>query len=469
MSGPMSDTAEAPLKPGQRRVSLADAIAEISGLEQANKLDEADDLAARVLAVMPEHPHVLHISGIVAYRKGRIDQAIERMERSMTLAPDTALYPRNMCEVYRGAGRLGDAIRAGRRAVELSPRDSRAYFNLALIHYERLELDEAVAVADQALALDPDFAEAHFEKAEALLLAGRMAEGWESYEWRFKLKQAEGMLPKTEKPQWDGAPLPENRLLIIADQGFGDCIQFGRLIPWAAARAPKPVLACSGELTGILRQIPGLGRIVNRWEQTGEYDAYIPLSGLPRLAGLGTDNIPATGSYLTPRAELVTQWGETLDRLVPRGLRRIALVWAGRPTHKNDKKRTLKLRQFAPLLARPDIAIVTVQKGEQIAQVGGYYGRAPLINLGPDIADFADTMAVLKNVERLITIDTSVAHIAGAIGVPTSVVLPYAPDWRWLLKRDDTPWYDSVRLFRQTTPYVWTDVMERVADSLGPL
>ena len=468
MSAAIEKPAEAPLKPGQRRVSLADAVGEISALEQANKLDEADDLADRVLAALPDHPHVLHISGIVAYRKGRIGQAIERMERSMALAPEVALYPRNMCEVYRGAGRLDDAIRAGKKAVELSPRDSRAYFNLALIHYERLELDAAVAVADQALALDADFAEAHFEKAEALLLNGKMAEGWESYEWRFKLKQAEGMLPKTDKPQWDGSPLPPGRLLLIADQGFGDCIQFGRLIPWASARAPRPILACSGELTNILRQLPGLGKIVNRWEQTGEYDAYIPLSGLPRLAGIGTDNIPATGSYLSPKPELVAAWGETLDRLVPRGLRRIALVWAGRPTHKNDKKRTLKLGQFAPLLARPDIAVLTVQKGEQIAQVGGYYGRAPLLNLGPDIADFADTMAILKNVERLITIDTSVAHIAGAIGVPTSVVLPYAPDWRWLLNRDDTPWYESVRLFRQTTPYVWTDVMERVAESLGP-
>jgi tetratricopeptide (TPR) repeat protein len=463
----MSETAEAPLQPGQKRVSLADAMAQISSLEQANKLDEADDLAERVLAAMPEHAHVLHIAGIVAYRKGRIAQAIERMEKSQKLAPAVALYPRNMCEVYRGAGRLADAVAAGKRAVELSPEDSRAYFNLALIHYERLELDEAIRVADQALALDPVFAEAHFEKAEALLLAGKMVDGWESYEWRFKLKQAEGMLPKTEKPQWDGGKLPPGRLLLIADQGFGDCIQFGRLIPWACGLAPQPTLACSGELTTLLMQLPGIGKIVNRWEATGDYDAYIPLSGLPRLAGIGTDNVPMAEGYLTPKPALVAQWAETLDRLVPKGLRRVGLVWAGRPTHKNDKKRTLKLAQFAPLLARPDIAVLTVQKGDQIAQVGGYYGRAPLINLGPEISDFSDTMAILKNVERLVTIDTSVAHIAGAVSVPTSVVLPFAPDWRWLLNREDTPWYKSVKLFRQSEPYVWTDVMQRVADSFG--
>jgi hypothetical protein len=261
--------------------------------------------------------------------------------------------------------------------------------------------------------------------------------------------------------------LPAGRLLIVADQGFGDCVQFGRLIPWVAARAAAPVLACSGELTGLLRQIPGIGKIVNRWELTGEFDAYIPLSGLPRLAGITVDNIPDADGYLNPKPALVQEWAARLDRLVPEGKRRIALVWAGRPTHKNDRKRTLKLAQFAPLLARPDIAVLTVQKGEQIAQVGGYYGTAPLVNLGPDIADFSDTMAILKNVERLVTIDTSVAHIAGACGIPTSLVLPFAPDWRWLLNRDDSPWYKSLRLFRQSKAYEWGDVMERVAASLG--
>ncbi len=467
MSQAAAPAAEAPLLPGQKRVALSDMINQISALEQAGKLDEADELANRVLAALPDHPHLLHISGIVAYRKGRVTQAIERMERSLQMAPNVPLYPRNMCEIYRGAGRLDDALAAGRRAVELAPQDSRAYFNLALIHYERLELDQAVAVTDQALALDGNFAEAHFEKAEALLLAGRMREGWESYEWRFKLKQAEGMLPKTDKPQWDGQPLPPGKLLLVGDQGFGDCIQFGRLISWAAERAPAPILACSGELTTILAQVPGLGKIVSRWEQTGEYDAYIPLSGLPRLAGIGTDGIPGRDAYLAPKPALVQAWKDKLDRLVPAGKRRIALVWAGRPTHKNDKKRTLKLEQFKPLFERQDFAVLTVQKGEQVGQVGSYFGQAPLINLGPEIADFSDTMAILRNVERLVTIDTSVAHIAGASGVPTSVVLPYAPDWRWLLHRDDTPWYKSLRLYRQQVPYDWSGVIERVVADLG--
>jgi Tfp pilus assembly protein PilF len=459
--------AETPLQPGQRRVTLADALTQIAAFERENKLEEADDLANRVLKAAPEHPHVLHMAGIAAYRRGRVDEAIARMEKSVKLAPNVALYPRNMCEIYRGAGRLDDALRAGQRAVELSPEDSRAYFNLALIHYERLELEEAIAVSDQALALDAEFPEAHFEKAEALLLAGRLAEGWESYEWRFKLKQAEGMLPTTGKPQWNGEKLEAGKLLIVADQGFGDCIQFARLIPWVAARAPAPILACSHDLVPILRQIPGPARIVTSWDHAGEYECYIPLSGVPRLAGITAENIPDRGPYLAAKPEQIAFWREKLDRLAAPGKRRIALVWAGRPTHKNDRKRTLKLAQFAPLFAIPGITLITVQKGEQIAQAGGYYGAAPLLNLGPEIDDFTDTMAILKNVERLVTIDTSVAHIAGAIGVPTALVLPYAPDWRWLLNRDDTPWYSSVKLYRQERPYDWSGVMERVAKDLG--
>jgi tetratricopeptide (TPR) repeat protein len=448
------------------KVTLGEVLNEISAYERDGKLEDAEALAERVLRAAPEHPHVLHLSGIVAYRRGKIPLAIERMEKSLELSPTVAVYPRNMCEIYRGAGRLDDALRMALRAVDLAPDDKSAHFNHALIRYERRELDEALAAADRSIELDENFPEAHFERAEVLLLGGRLTEGWESYEWRFKLKQAEGMLPKTDKPQWDGNTLPEGRLLIVADQGFGDCIQFGRYIPWAAERAPKPVLACSGDLVPILRQIPGLGRIVTRWETTGEFDAYIPLSGMPRIAGTTVDTIPTPIPYLHPDSAKIAAWKQRLDALTPSGKKRIGLVWAGRPTHKNDRKRTVKLEQFAPLFARPDLAIVTVQKGDQIAQVGSYFGAAPLVNLGPSISDFTDTLAILPSLDHLVTIDTSVAHLAGASGIATSVILPYAPDWRWLLDRDDTPWYPSLRLYRQQRPYDWSGVIDRIAVAL---
>ena len=461
-------TAPAALAPRQavQKVTLGEVFNELNFYEGENRLEEAEALAERVLRAVPDHPHVLHFAGLIAYRRGHLALATERMERSLALAPTASIYLRNISEIYRAAGRLDDALRMSRRAVELAPEDKKAHFNLALIHYERLELDAALEAVDRAIELDPDFTEAYFERAEILLLRGDLLAGWESYEWRFKLKQAEGMLPKTDKPQWDGAPLPSGKLLVVADQGLGDCIQFARYLPWVAERAPTPVLICSGDLVPILKQMSGIGRIVTRWEAAGDYDAYIPLSGLPRLAGTALDTIPAAIPYLRADPKKTDLWRQRLDLLAPRGKKRVGLVWAGRPTHKNDAKRSVKLAQFAPLFARLDVAIVTVQKGDQIAQVGGYFGQASLINLGPSINDFTDTLAILQSLDLLVTIDTSVAHLAGASGRPTFVILPYAPDWRWLLRRDDSPWYPSLRLFRQSRPYDWSGVIEKITDAL---
>lgn len=459
----MSTTTTAP---GSIRVTVGEALAEISAYEREGKLDEAENLAERVVRAAPGHPHVLHLSGIVAYRRGNIPRAIERIEKSLALAPDVPIYPRNACEIYRGAGRLDDALAMAIRAVELAPEDRAAHFNLSLIRYERHELDEGIMSADRAIELSPDFAEAHFERAELLLIGGRFKEGWESYEWRFKLKQAAGMLPKTDKPQWDGGPLPEGRLLLVADQGFGDCIQFARYLPWVAERAPRPVLACGNDLIPLLRQFPQIGRFANNWASAGAYDAYMPLSGLPRVAGTTLDTIPAAVPYLKADPRKIEAWHARLEALVPPGRKRIGLVWAGRPTNKNDRKRTVNLARFTPLFARDDLAIVTVQKGDRIDEVGTYFGSTPLINLGPSISDFTDTLAILQSLDHLVTIDTSVAHLAGASGVPASVILPYAPDWRWLLDREDTPWYPSLRLFRQQRPSDWSGVVEHVAATL---
>ncbi|CAG4904296.1 unnamed protein product [Acidocella sp. C78] len=452
--------------PRTTNTTVGELIAEITALEREGRLHDAEALAARAAAALPRHPHMLHLAGMLAHRRGDIPRAIELIEASLALAPDVALYPRNASYIYRRAGRLDDALATALRAAALAPDNRDAHHNLALIHLERHELDAGIEAVDRAIALAPDFAEAHFARAELLLLGGRLAEGWESYEWRFKLKQAEGMLPKTDKPQWDGSPLPEGRLLLVADQGFGDCIQFGRYIPWAAARAPNPVLACESSLKPLLRQLPEIGRFADSWAAAGEYDAYIPLSGLPRLAGTTIATIPAQIPYLRADPRMVEAWRRRLATLVPPGLKRVGLVWAGRPAHLNDHKRTVRLGRFAPLFARPDIAIVTVQKGDRIDEVGNYFGRAPLVNLGPSIFDFTDTLAILHCLDRLVTIDTSVAHLAGAAGVATSVILPYTPDWRWLLDREDTPWYPSLRLFRQERAADWSGVIERVAGSI---
>jgi tetratricopeptide (TPR) repeat protein len=435
--------------------------------EQANRLDAAENVLRHVIGEAGDHPPALHLMGIVAFKQDRIAEAALLMERSIAASPLEALYYRNICEVYRVLGRLDEALVAGNRAASLAPDDVHCHNNLGVLHYHRLELDEAIACGERAIALNADFAGAHFGIAEASLLRGDFGRGWEEYEWRLKLANAPPLLPPTDKPQWDGTPIQDGTLLLIADQGYGDVIQFARFIPWATARCVKLAIACSSELHPVIEQQTGAGVVFDHWERVPEFRAFCPLSGLPRLIGTRLETIAADIPYAQADPAKVALWGERLAGLLPHGYRRIGIVWAGRPTHHNDRNRSTMLSTFAPLTEIPGLALVSLQKGPTQAQIGTYWGRAPLINLGPELRDFGDTMAVLECLERVVIVDTSVGHLAGAMGKEAWVMLPFAPDWRWLLDRDDTPWYPTLRLFRQGKDRSWPAVMERIVRELS--
>jgi Tfp pilus assembly protein PilF len=456
--------------PPPEQASGAQRIAQLMQLatehEQAGRLDDADSILRHVIAEAADHPAALHLMAIVAFKKDRIDESVRLMERSIALAPLEALYYRNICEVYRVLGRLDEALAAGNRAASLAPNDLHCHHNLGVLHYHRLELDEAIAAGERAIALDPNFAGAHFGIAEASLLRGDFARGWEEYEWRMKLASAPPLLPPTERPQWDGSPVRDGTLLLIADQGYGDVIQFARYIPWAAARCAQLAIACSAELHPVIEQEAGGAPLFDHWERAPQFTRYCPLSSLPRLAGTSLDTIPAAIPYVRADPARSALWAERLGTLVPRGYRRIGIAWAGRPTHHNDRNRSTTLATFAPLTALPGIAFVSLQKGPAQAQIGSYWGRAPLVNLGPELRDFGDTTAVLDCLERVIAVDTSVAHLAGAMGKEAWVMLPYAPDWRWLLDRADSPWYPAHRLFRQGPDRSWDPVIDGIAREL---
>ncbi len=453
--------------PGAVPVPLADVLRIANEYERAGRLAEAKRLLECVLAVSPHQGDALHLSGIVAFRMGDPVASLAFMEASMRHGIDTPLYLRNICEVYRTLGRLDEALAAAKRATMLAPADPLCLHNQAIIHYHRLELDAALDCATQALRLDPSLPGAHFVRAETLLLRGEWQEGWEEYEWRFRIGGAAPLMPPTDKPQWDGVPFADRTLLLVADQGFGDVIQFSRYIPWARECCPNIAIACSAEMMPVLRQIAPEAKIFVRWQACPDYAAFCALSGLPRLAGTRVETIPAPIPYLHPDAARVAHWAARLDGLVPKGVRRIGVIWAGRPAHNNDRNRTALLADLAPIGNVPGIALLSLQKGPKTGQAGGWYGRAPLINLGAEIRDYDDTMAILANIERLVTVDTSVAHLAGAMGRPAWIMLPFAPDWRWLLTRVDTPWYPTVRLFRQSTVRRWDDVLRAVATALA--
>ncbi|MBK1839408.1 glycosyltransferase [Azospirillum sp. YIM B02556] len=435
----------------------------------------AEPALRHAIALEPAAAEALCLAGLAAHLAGRPDGAIRWFGRTVRLQPGNATAHSGLGEEFRRAGRLDEATRHGRLAAAIEPGDVNALHNLAITSYDRLEIGRSVACSRCALRLAPQMPGPHFELAEALLLSGRFEEGWDEYEWRFRLPGAPPPLPPhlleargtAPPPQWDGRPLPDGgRLLLVADQGFGDVIQFARYLPLVEALGPDLIVAASAEMVPILRQLVDEHRIHEDWGSLPDFQAWCALSGLPRLFGTTLETIPSATPYLDADPELAAWWKRRLDQLVPRRYRRIGLVWAGRPTHGNDHNRSLDLHRLAPLLDLDEVAFVSLQIGPAAMEIGRYFGRAPLINFGPEIADFDDTMAILRGLERLVSVDTAVAHLAGAMGVPVSLLLPFAPDWRWLLEQGDSPWYPVATLHRQTAPGCWDEPVREVAARL---
>ena len=448
-------------------VPLAELFAVAVEHEGNGRLDDTERLLGHILEAVPQQADALHLAGIVACRRRQFDSALPLMEASIRHGVNTPVYWRNIGEVYRQVGRLDEALDAGRRAVTLNPDDATALSNLAIIHASRMELEAAEARGRAALALDPHQAGAHFGLAEVLLSRGEMAEGWEEYEWRYRLPAGEGNLPPAamRPPHWDGRLLAPGKLMVIADQGFGDCIQFGRYIPWVLERCAEPVFAASETMRSVLVQL-GAVRIHTSWVELTGCEAYIPLTGLPRLAGTRRDTIPAPIPYLRADPVRSVHWEARLDRVLPRGYRRIGLAWAGRPEHSNDRRRSTTLQALGPLLAVERTAFVSLQKGPRQADVAGYFGRAPLLNVAPSLSDWDDTMALIHGLDAVVTVDTAVAHIAGAMGKRVHLMLPYASEWRWLQGRADTPWYPGTTLHRMGLGESWAALAARVGAAI---
>ncbi len=433
---------------------------------EAGRLDRAERLLGHVFAVAPNAPDALHMQGMIAYRRKHVDEAAALMERGVAAGGRRAGQLRNLSEVYRYLGRLDEALTVARQALASEPADPLGPFNLAMVHYDRAELQPCIAAALHAVQLRPNLPQAHMKLGQAYLMSGDFARGWNHYEWRYQIPGATPLMPPTERKQWDGRDLPEGRLLLIADQGFGDVLMFARYVEWARVKAPDIIIACSKEMAAILtRMFPGIS-VFTRWDVLPDYLVYCAFSGLPRLHGTTLDTIPGGAPYLTADPSRVADWAARLAALLPAGLRRVGIAWAGRPSHNNDHSRSVGLRELGGLAEIPGVVFVALQKGAAAAQMANWPGPAPLVDLGPQLADFEDTAAVISQLDLVVTVDTAVAHLGGALGVPTWVMLPYAADWRWLRDRTDSPWYSGMRLFRPPATRRWNVVVTDVAAAL---
>ena len=416
-----------------------------------------------VLAKAPRHLQARINRGNALTELGRAAEALADYDSALGMAPGHPLALYNRGNALRLLGREPDAIAAYDRALAAAPQHLNAWLNRGLALAALNRHQDAVASYGRALALQPDFADAHFNAAMSLLTIGDYARGFAEYEWRWKRT---GMAVRKEfrRPPWLGeVPLAGKTILLHAEQGLGDTVQFVRYVPRLAGMGARVVLEVPPTLKELLSGLDGVAAVVGRGEPLPPYDMHCPLGSLPLALKTDASNIPADIPYLRASGPGLDKWRPRLEQLRSP---RIALSWSGSGSHPNDRNRSLSLAQFEPLLAAPGVSFVSVQRELREGDADALSRDPRILNLGPELDDFSDTAAVLTLCDLVICVDTSVAHVAGALGRPVFVLLPFQPDWRWMLDRDTSPWYPTMRLFRQAAIGDWNGVIERVRSAL---
>jgi tetratricopeptide (TPR) repeat protein len=434
-------------------------------LKDMGRLDDAIASYRRAIAINPHYAEAHSNLGNALQSKGQLDEAVASHRQAIRLKPDSALAHNNLGGALNDIGQLDEAIVACRRAIALRPDYPEAHSNLGNALKDKGQLDEAIAACRQAIALRPDYAEAHFNLSLCLLTRGDFQPGWEEYEWRWKCKD---LSPPRDfaRPQWDGRPLEGRTLLLHMEQGLGDAIQLIRYLPGVEQRGGKLIIECYAELQRLFQTMAGrCCQIVVPGQPLPAFDFHCPLLSLPRVFGTNLANIPQIVPYLNPDPALLDAWSRTLGS--PDGQLRVGLAWAGSPRFKANRTRSLNLQQLAPLAAVRGARFYSLQKGPAGEQAKNPPRGLELVDLGPKLNDFADTAAVMSLMDLIITTDTSVPHLAGALARPVWVMLQFMPDWRWLLDREDSPWYPTMRLFRQPRIGDWDSVITRVVEALS--
>jgi tetratricopeptide (TPR) repeat protein len=433
-----------------------------NALISLNRHREALTELQTVLARKPQHFEARLNSGLTQAALGLTEPALADFDAALALVPQHPVAHFNRGVALIKLGRYAEAVAANERAVAAAPDYATAWLNRGMALAQLRRFEEAIASYGEVLARSKDNADAHFNRALALLTIGDYRRGFADYEWRWRRT---GMpAPKSRgRRLWLGDyALAGKTILLHAEQGLGDTIQFARYAPLVAAQGAKVVLEVQPELKAMLSRLDGVAAVVARGEAPPPFDVHCPLGSLPLALKTELPKVPAPIPYLAADAGHLSQWSAQIGALPPP---RIAVAWAGNPAHDNDRNRSIALSTLAPLLAMPAsfISIQRELRGDETAQLGA---QPRLTHLGGALADFSDTAAVLALCDLLITVDTAPAHLAGAMGRPVWVLVPFAPDWRWTLDGETTPWYPTAQVFRQSALGDWSAVIARVAAAL---
>jgi tetratricopeptide (TPR) repeat protein len=432
------------------------------------KFTQALTCFERALAIKPDNIDALNNRGSALRNLKRFAQALESYDQVLAIEPDhvEALYNRG--NALQGLKRHGDALASFERALSIRPDYVQAFNNRGNSLRILRRHGEALASFDQALAIKPDYAEAHWNRSCLWLLLADFAAGWNEYEWRWRTQEFAPWRRDFTPPLWLGeTPLDGRTILLHAEQGLGDAIQFLRYLPLVAAQAAKVVLEVQAPLKALLggvSGIEGVSTIVVRGEKLPDFDCHCPLVSLPLAFKTRLDTIPATVPYVAAAEDRVIKWRQRLPRS---RMRRIGIAWAGNPAFRGDQPRSIGLARFSPLLCASGVEFLSLQRDLREGDRDLLRRHPHVVQLGDAIADFADTAALLSLVDLVISSDTSLVHLAGAMGKPVWVLLQYDADWRWLIGRNDSPWYPTARLFRQPEIDDWESVVARVAEELA--
>ena len=410
------------------------------------RLTEAETHYRRSLSLKADQPRAHNNLGAVLQMQGQLQAAVESYRRALALDPTLPQANQNLASILRDGAAAENAIAGFQRLLQENPRDAQAHTDLGNVYRELGRHREAIASYGRAIDCNPELAEAHFARSFELLTCGEYEEGWREYEWRWRVKALNAPMRAFPEPVWDGRPLSGGTILLHAEQGFGDTLLAARYVPLVAERCKAVVLECQ----------PQLRRLLGGTEALPRFDAHLPLMSLPRVFGTRFETIPWTGPYIRPSTNA------PLSSPGPN----IGLVWAGEPRQGDDRKRSVTLQMLAPLGETPGATFYSLQKGAGAAQAASPPAGMRFVDLAPRIRDFADTAAFIAQLDLVVTVDTSVANLAGAMGAPTWVLLSTVPDWRYHLEGETTPWYPTMRLFRQASDGDWPGVVARVAQAL---
>jgi Flp pilus assembly protein TadD len=469
-------------------------------LQSNRQFDEAAGAYRQALALRPQYPDAFNNLGNVLEETGQFEEAIGIYREVLKLRPDLPEAHNNLATALKQTGQLDEATAEYRQAIMLRPNFVEAHSNLGNALGEAGLLDEAESTFQKALAIQPDYHEAAWNLGLLRLLQGDFERGWKAYEARnhlaMRLTPSEETKRVFRESLWQGEELHGRRILLLGEQGLGDTLQFIRYATLVASRGGRVLLYCQPRLRKLLTGQIGIEQVVPIGEELPAFDFCCPLMSLPYVFGTREGTIPANVPYLRADPALVDVWRKRVEaanedmetrrrgcahastnllaasprlRVSASSPLRVGLVWAGNPTYRNDRNRSIPLAALSPLESVPGVRFFSLQKGEASKQAQNPPAGMETIDWTSELNDLSDTAALVQNLDLVISVDTAVAHLAGALAKPVWLLLPLTPDWRWMLGRSDTPWYPTMRLFRQPRRGDWQTPIDQIAAEVGRL